>query len=154
MLKIYPPDPVTNKSPFLKARVLGNYDELYNICVELKRNIDILEKVRQENQKTGEQSYIKVQKGFRFWCCGVKKDEEKYYEEIVEKLKSLIRHKMKLEKSRNTGKGFLIFSDQRIVKDFKHFGKTFFDKLIKIKVIERKLEVRSIERLQMNRWTF
>ena len=49
MLKIYPPDPVTNKSPFVKARVLGNYDELYRISVELKRNVDILENVRQEN---------------------------------------------------------------------------------------------------------
>lgn len=60
MLKIYPPDPVTNKSPFVKARVLGNYDELYRISVELKRNVDILEKVRQENAQTGTQSTIKV----------------------------------------------------------------------------------------------
>ena len=55
MLKIYPPDPVTNKSPFVKARVLGNYDEVYNMCVELKRNVDILENVRQVNQTTGVQ---------------------------------------------------------------------------------------------------
>jgi hypothetical protein len=28
-----------NESPFIKVRVLGDYDELYNLCVKLKRNI-------------------------------------------------------------------------------------------------------------------
>ena len=62
-------------------------------------------------------------------------------------MKSEIRKKLKLEKTRNTGTGFLIFSDERIVKDYKYFGKSYFSNLIELKVIESKLEVRSIERL-------
>ena len=42
MLKIWPADPVTGKSVFLKARVIGDYNYLYKKCVVLKRNIDIL----------------------------------------------------------------------------------------------------------------
>ena len=42
----------------------------------------------------------------------------------------------------NTGTGFLIFADRRIVGDFKHFGKSYFQKRY-----EEKLQQRSIERL-------
>ena len=50
MLKIFPPDLVTGKSAFLKARVIGDYNYLYKKCVLLKRSIDLLETVRQKNE--------------------------------------------------------------------------------------------------------
>lgn len=50
MLKIFPPDPVSGKSAFLKARVIGDYNYLYKKCVTLKRNIDLLETVREKNK--------------------------------------------------------------------------------------------------------
>ena len=49
MFKIFPPDPVTGKSAFLKARVIGDYNYLYKKCVVLKRNIDMLETVQAKN---------------------------------------------------------------------------------------------------------
>ena len=50
MLKIFPPDPVSGKSAFLKARVIGDYNYLYKKCVTLKRNIDSLETVKEKNK--------------------------------------------------------------------------------------------------------
>lgn len=51
--------------------------------------------------------------------------------------------------SRNTGNAFLIFSDERIVKDFKHFGAKLFHKLI-----HEKLDPSTVDKLQMKRWVF
>ena len=64
-------------------------------------------------------------------------------------MKEQIRRELQRQKGHNTGTGFLIFSDERIVKDFKHFGKSYFNNLI-----DDRLQVRSIERLQMKRWEF
>jgi len=36
MLKLYPPDPSTGKSAFVRARVIGDYNYLFKKCVELK----------------------------------------------------------------------------------------------------------------------
>jgi len=36
MLKLYPPDPITGKSAFVRARVIGDYNYLYKKSVELK----------------------------------------------------------------------------------------------------------------------
>ena len=52
MLKIFPVDPQTNQSPFVKARVIGDYNYLYKKCVDLKRNIDLLEQVKKKNSES------------------------------------------------------------------------------------------------------
>lgn len=36
MVKLYPPDPITGKSVFVRARVIGDYNYLYKKSVELK----------------------------------------------------------------------------------------------------------------------
>ena len=40
MAKLYPPDPITGKSVFVKCRVIGDYNYLYKKCVELKQATD------------------------------------------------------------------------------------------------------------------
>ena len=42
MVKLYPPNPITGKSAFVRARVLGDYNELYDKSVELKNLLDEL----------------------------------------------------------------------------------------------------------------
>ena len=84
MLKLYPPDPVTGKSAFLKARVIGDYNYLYKKCVILKRNIDLLEIVKQKNRESEVREQVKLRRGLRCCCCGVKKDSENFYKEKIE----------------------------------------------------------------------
>jgi len=43
MLKLYPPDPVTGKSVFIKARVIGEYNYAFKKCKDLKKLMDHLE---------------------------------------------------------------------------------------------------------------
>lgn len=49
MLKIYPIDVFTGQSPFIKVRVMGDYNGLYQKCVKLKQNMDKLEEIRRLN---------------------------------------------------------------------------------------------------------
>ena len=83
-----------------------------------------------------------MRRGLKCWCCGIRKDSQKHYEGKIESLKIQIRRELQRQKGHNTGTGFLIFQDERIVKDFKHFGKNYFYSLI-----EQNLQTRSIERL-------
>ena len=69
---------------------------------------------------------IKVRKGFRMWCCGVRVDEESWLKQRVEAVKRVIRQELSRQKNQNTGYGFLIFADEKVVKDFKHLGKVYF----------------------------
>jgi len=41
-------------------------------------------------------------------------------------MKSTIRSELSRQKNYNTGYGFLIFADEKIIKDFKHLGKSYF----------------------------
>jgi len=52
MLRVFPADQ-TGKSPFLKVKVIRNYNSLYAKCVALKKSIDALEMVRKSNEDTG-----------------------------------------------------------------------------------------------------
>ena len=36
LMKLYPADPITGRSVFVRARVIGDYNYLYKKCVELK----------------------------------------------------------------------------------------------------------------------
>lgn len=51
MLKMFPVNPETRRSNFVKARVIGDYNKLYKLCVRLKQNIDKLNIVRKENKE-------------------------------------------------------------------------------------------------------
>ena len=73
---------------------------------------------------------MRVRSGLRCCCCGVKRDAEGFYRERTQGLKEQIRRELQRQKGHNTGYGFLIFSDERIIKDFKHFGKKYFNNLI------------------------
>jgi hypothetical protein len=53
MMKIYPPDPITGKSAFVKARVIGDYNYAYKKCKELRSLMDHLEFVIRENREKG-----------------------------------------------------------------------------------------------------
>ena len=53
MIKLYPPDPITGKSVFVRARVIGDYNYLYKKCVELKELIDELNYVKTKNKELG-----------------------------------------------------------------------------------------------------
>jgi hypothetical protein len=54
MTKLYPVNPETNLSGFLKARVIGDYNQLYGMCVKLKQNMDKLNVIRNENKQLGQ----------------------------------------------------------------------------------------------------
>lgn len=41
-------------------------------------------------------------------------------------MKRTIRAELARQKNQNTGFGFLIFADEKIIKDFKHLGKSHF----------------------------
>lgn len=41
-------------------------------------------------------------------------------------MKATIRAEIKRQKNQNTSYGFLIFADEKIIKDFKHLGKVHF----------------------------
>ena len=127
MIKMYPPDPITGKSVFVRARVIGDYNYLYKKSVELKQLIEELTFIKSMNSKPGAiRRQKRVKSGLRCWCCGVKVDEQQYYEQKVENLKNTIRNELNRQRNQNTGSGFLIFSDEKIVKDFKHLGKRHF----------------------------
>jgi hypothetical protein len=46
------------QSPFIKARVCGDYHELYNFCVRLKRNVEKLKIARALNTETSDMDEI------------------------------------------------------------------------------------------------
>ena len=50
MNKLYPVNPNTGKSPFVKARVIGDYASLYRKCIKLKQAIDKLDVVKRQNR--------------------------------------------------------------------------------------------------------
>ena len=79
-MKLYPADPITGKSVFVRARVIGDYNYLYKKCVELKSHLDELAFVKSKNQEFGAiRRQIRKRKGLRMCCCGIKIDEEQYY---------------------------------------------------------------------------
>ena len=80
MLKLYPPDPITGKSAFVKARVIGDYNYAFKKTRELKSLIDHLDWVKNENEETGIRRRVRVRSGLRCWCCGDLRDEESIYE--------------------------------------------------------------------------
>lgn len=53
MVKLYPPDPITGKSVFIRARVIGDYNYLYSKSVELKTMVDYLTFVKALNAEPG-----------------------------------------------------------------------------------------------------
>ena len=127
MVKLYPPDPITGKSVFVRARVIGDYNYLYKKSVELKQLLDELQFVKNKNKEEGAiRRQVRVRRGIRCWCCGVQEDEQTYFERKVEGVKKIIRAELNRQKNQNTGYGFLIFTDEKIVKDFKHLGKSHF----------------------------
>lgn len=127
MLKLYPPDPITGKSVFVRARVIGDYNYLYKKSVELKQLLDELAFVQKKNREEGAiRRQIKIRKGLRCWCCGVTADEESHLKQAVDRVKRIIRQELSRQRNQNTGYGFLIFADEKAVKDFKHFGKVHF----------------------------
>ena len=66
---------------------------------------------------------VRVRQGFKCWCCGVLKDEETLYVNKIVELKKVIRAEVSRQRNLNTGYGMLMFSDEQVVKDFKHLGK-------------------------------
>ena len=80
MVKLYPPNPITGKSAFVRARVLGDYNELYDKSVELKNLLDELTFVQNKNAERSPDNkrQIRIRKGMRCMCCGVKVDEEEH----------------------------------------------------------------------------
>jgi|Transcript_21068 hypothetical protein len=81
MLKLYPPDPITGKSAFVRARVIGDYNYLFKKSVELKQLIDELTFVKKKNAVPGAvRRQIRVGRGLRCCCCGVLTDEQHWYE--------------------------------------------------------------------------
>ena len=91
MLKLYPPDPITGKSAFVRARVIGDYNSLYDKCVELKQLMDELTWIKKKNATSAIRRQIRIRRGLRCWCCGVLTDEQEWYEQQVEELKDSIR---------------------------------------------------------------
>ena len=127
MIKLYPPDPITGKSVFVRARVIGDYNYLYKKSVELKQHIDELNYIKGKNSEPGAiRRQRRIKSGLRCWCCGVRVDEEQYYHQKVESVKNIIRAELNRQRNYNTGYGFLIFADEKIVKDLKHLGKRHF----------------------------
>ena len=51
MLKLYPPDPITGKSVFVRARVIGDYNYLYKKSAELKQLVDELKFIKSKNEQ-------------------------------------------------------------------------------------------------------
>ena len=127
MQKLYPADLITGRSGFVKVRVIGDYNYLYRKCVILKEYLDQLTFVQAKNSEPNAiRRQIRIKKGLRCWCCGIIVDEEQYYKRKVEGLKRTIRAEVSRQKNQNTGFGFLVFSDEKIVKDYKHLGLPHF----------------------------
>lgn len=53
MHKLYPPDRITGKSAFVKARVIGDYNYAFKKCRQLKSLMDHLEYIKTQNEKSG-----------------------------------------------------------------------------------------------------
>jgi len=53
MVRLYPPDPITGNSVFVRARVIGDYNYLYKKSVELKQAVDYLNYVKSKNRQDG-----------------------------------------------------------------------------------------------------
>ena len=145
MLKLYPVDQATGKSVFVKARVIGDYNSLYKKCVKLKTQLEKLEAIRARNAKSEE----RVIKRKRNWLCMVREvDANDYYVDRVNDTKNKIRTEKSIQMKRNSGSGFLIFSDFRVPKDFL-YDRRYFNNLI-----HEKLSPSAIQRLNMQHWFF
>jgi hypothetical protein len=82
-----------------------------------------------------------------WWKCRWQRlDANDYYVDEINLLKHLIRTEKQQQIKRNSGMGFLIFSDDRVVKDIRYEPK-FFQQLC-----ERSLSQAAIQRLNMNHW--
>ena len=82
------------ESPFIKARVCGDYELLYKLCVRLKRNIEKLKIARalnnlQTEDLDEEQQRVqkRVRSGFKCMCCSKTVDAEDHYKLKVVRLK-------------------------------------------------------------------
>jgi len=93
---------VDGQSPFIKARVCGDYELLYNLCVKLKRNVEKLKIARALNQDAGEleETQPRVQKrvrsGLKCMCCSATVDAEDHYKEKVVRLKKEINTEFRI----------------------------------------------------------
>ncbi len=73
------------RSPFIKARVVGDYEKLYSICIELKKAQTRLAEVVVEN----DENENKVRGTFRnssfprCCCCAPKVDEEEWLRKSI-----------------------------------------------------------------------
>ena len=77
--RLYPADPASKQSQFVKFRVVGDYNTLYQKCVRLKQNIDKLNVIRNQNKRIGERQSMKIYKGWVTGCCGAEVDAQEYY---------------------------------------------------------------------------
>ena len=95
MLKLYPPDPITGKSVFVRARVIGDYNYLYKKSVELKQLLDELAFVEGKNREPNAiRRQIRIRKNLRCWCCGILVDEETQLKQAVDRVKRMIRQEL------------------------------------------------------------
>jgi hypothetical protein len=75
--KVWPIDQ-NGHSPFVKVRVVGDYDKLYTLCVELKELTTHHTTVVNNNRiNLGNRSMVRKRKCLRCWCCAPRVDEEK-----------------------------------------------------------------------------
>ena len=88
MTKLYPPDHHGNSSPFVKVRVIGDYNSLYHKCVQLKQTIEKLDITKKRNRELGER--LKINKR-RWCCCGKQVDAYDHYVKSIDDMKHEIR---------------------------------------------------------------
>lgn len=68
-MKIFPADLLLeDKSPFVKVRVIGDYNSLYEKCVKLKQNIDKLKFYKQKNKQSHADERTKIKRGWGLFC--------------------------------------------------------------------------------------
>lgn len=143
MQKLYPAD-TSGKSPFVKARVIGDYNSLYKKCKRVKNVLSKLEAVRARNRESNGPAYVLKRSWLK--CRWQRVDANDYYVNEINELKELIRNEKQIQVKRNSGLGFLIFSDDRIVKDIL-YDPHFFPALC-----EHHLSPAAMQRLNMLNW--
>jgi len=88
-------DPMMGYEPFVKARVVGKYDELYDMCVELRSMKTSLKQVKKQNKNLAneelrEMKRVKSRYLSCFRCCSTQIDSQAYYENQIVVQKSKI----------------------------------------------------------------
>lgn len=118
-----------NDQSFVKVRVVGDYSDLYSLCVDLKRNIEKLRFVHSRNDELRQEGLDeRVQRKSTSWlcCCAKTVDSEHHYLNKIGQIKETIKKELKEKEKSNIGKGFLMFSDDQIVKDLRYNGQKYF----------------------------